>query len=66
MLGRVMQLDPLIVLIACGVPLERAASTLRFTPGTDTTSDDIDQVLANLPGIVERSRAKRAVGAAAG
>ena len=59
-------IEPSHVLIACGVPLERAASTLRFTLGAATSAEDIDYVLGALPAIVERSRAKRAVGAAAG
>ena len=48
-----------------GVPLERAVSTLRFSVGHETTAADIDYVLATLPAIVERSRAKRVAGSAA-
>ncbi len=44
-----------------GVPLERAVSTLRFSVGHETTAADIDYVLATLPAIVERSRAKHAL-----
>jgi cysteine desulfurase len=59
-------IEPSHVLIACGVPLERAAGTLRFSLGPDTTDQDIGYTLAVLPAIVERSRAKRASGAPAG
>ncbi|MBI5287793.1 MAG: aminotransferase class V-fold PLP-dependent enzyme, partial [Chloroflexi bacterium] len=59
-------IEPSHVLIACGVPLEQAASTLRFSLGPDTTAEDIDYVLRTLPAIVERSRAKRTAGVAAG
>jgi len=44
-----------------GISLEDAASTLRFSLGHDTTSEDIDYVLERLPAIVERSRAERLV-----
>lgn len=59
-------IEPSHVLIACGLPLETAAATLRFTFGPDTTPADIDETLRVLPAIVERSRAKRASGVAAG
>jgi len=59
-------LEPSHVLLAMGVPLERAVSTLRFTVGHETTEDDIDYVLATLPAIVEASRARGLVTAAAG
>ena len=58
-------LEPSHVLLAMGVPLERAASTLRFSVGHETTAADIDYVLAALPAIVERSRAKHAPAASA-
>ncbi len=53
-------IEPSHVLLAMGVPLHRAVSTLRFSLGHETTAADIDYVLATLPAIVERSRAKRA------
>jgi cysteine desulfurase len=53
-------IEPSHVLLAMGVPLERAISTLRLSVGHETTAADIDYVLAALPAIVERSRAKRA------
>jgi cysteine desulfurase len=59
-------IEPSHVLIACGMPLERAASTLRFSLGHDTSQADIDYVLATLPAVVERSRANHATFAAAG
>jgi cysteine desulfurase len=58
-------LEPSHVLLAMGVPLERAAATLRFSIGHETTTADIDHVLAALPAIVERSRAKHAPAATA-
>lgn len=58
-------LEPSHVLLAMGVPLERAAATLRFSVGRETTTSDIDQVLAALPAIVARSRTKHAPAATA-
>ena len=52
-------LEPSHVLLAMGISLERAAATLRFSLGHDTTSDDIDYVISRLPAIVEGSRSKR-------
>jgi cysteine desulfurase len=52
-------IEPSHVLLAMGIPLDRAISTLRFSVGHETTAADIDEVLAVLPAIVERSRAKR-------
>ena len=43
-------LEPSHVLLAMGVPLERAAATLRFSLGPDTTAADIDYVLARAAG----------------
>lgn len=51
--------QPSHVLLALGMPLERAVSTLRLSVGHDTTPADIDTVLRLLPPIVERSRAQR-------
>jgi cysteine desulfurase len=58
-------IEPSHVLIACGFPLEQAASTLRFSLGAETTADDVAYTLEKLPAIVERSRAKNAAGVAA-
>ena len=53
--------EPSHVLLAIGLTLERAAATLRFSLGHETSEDDIDRVLAALPPIVERSRAAKLV-----
>jgi cysteine desulfurase len=50
-------LEPSHVLIAMGVPPERAYGTVRFSLGRSTTKDDIDYVLKVLPGIVSKLRA---------
>jgi cysteine desulfurase len=55
--------EPSHVLLAMGLSLEQAASTLRFSLGHDTSADDIDRVLHLLPAIVERSRAGNMVAA---
>ncbi len=52
-------LEPSHVLIAMGVPIERAISTLRFSLGHETAAADIDYVLEHLPEIVEQSRGTR-------
>jgi cysteine desulfurase len=52
-------IEPSHVLIAMGVPLERAVATLRFSVGHETSDADIDYVLERLPEIVKRSRAVR-------
>jgi len=52
-------IEPSHVLIALGVPLERAVSTLRFSIGNQTTDADIAYVIEQLPPIVARSRAAR-------
>ncbi len=49
--------EPSHVLLAIGVPPERARGSLRFTVGADSTDEDVDYVLSVLPGIVERLRA---------
>ncbi len=49
--------EPSHVLLAMGVTLEQAASTLRLTIGHEITTGDIDYALSVLPAIVERSRA---------
>lgn len=50
-------LEPSHVLLAMGVPPERAHGSLRFTLGKWTTDADIGRVLEVLPGIVARLRA---------
>jgi cysteine desulfurase len=56
-------LEPSHVLLAMGVPLERAAGTLRFTVSPDTTDADIDRVLDVLPPVVAQSPATEGVAA---
>jgi len=50
-------LEPSHVLLALGVPAERAYGSLRFSLGKWTTSEDIDCVLEVLPRIVAKLRA---------
>lgn len=49
-------LDPSHVLKALGVSHELARGSLRLTVGKDNTEEDIERLLAVLPGIVERLR----------
>jgi cysteine desulfurase len=49
-------LEPSHVLTAMGVPVEIAHGSLRLTLGTENTQEDVDYVLAHLPGIVQRLR----------
>jgi cysteine desulfurase len=51
--------EPSHVLLAMGLELEHAASTLRLSVGHDITDEDIDRVLDVLPRVVERSRSTR-------
>ncbi|MEV6629202.1 cysteine desulfurase family protein [Actinoplanes sp. NPDC051470] len=48
--------QPSHVLLAMGADDDRARSSLRFTLGHTSTRDDVDALLAALPGAVERSR----------
>lgn len=50
-------LEPSHVLLALGRDEAAAKSALRFSVGKYTTEQDIEQVLAVLPGVVERVRA---------
>jgi len=50
--------EPSHVLMALGVPVERAHGTLRLSMGRHTTEADVDAVLALLPPMVEQLRAK--------
>jgi cysteine desulfurase len=45
------------VLLALGLPHERAIGTVRFTVGRATTEADVDYVLDVLPGVIEQLRA---------
>ena len=49
-------LDPSHVLLAIGLPHEKAHGSLRLTVSHDTTMDDAKYVCDNLPKIVERLR----------
>jgi cysteine desulfurase len=48
--------QPSHVLLAMGADDDRARSSLRFTLGHTSTVEDIDALLAALPGAVERAR----------
>lgn len=58
--------EPSHVLLALGIPLQRAVATLRFSIGHETTEADIDYVLTRLPAIIERSRDAAPLAAAGG
>ena len=45
------------VLLAMGLSEADARGALRFTLGPDTTADEVDALLAVLPGVVEQARA---------
>jgi len=49
-------IQPSHVLLAMGVPPELAQASVRFSLGKVTTADDIEKVVARMPGIVERLR----------
>ncbi len=49
-------LDPSHVLLAIGLPHEIAHGSLRMTLSEDTTKQDMDYVVDNIKGIVERLR----------
>ncbi len=49
-------LDPSHVLAAMGVPVEVAHGSLRLTLGRENTQEDVDFVIAHLPGIVQKLR----------
>jgi cysteine desulfurase len=48
--------EPSHVLMALGIPIERARGSLRLTLGKFTTDSDIDKVLEALPRIVGKLR----------
>ena len=48
--------EPSHVLLAMGVPIRRAAGSVRFSLGEGTTEADIKAVLEMLPEEVERAR----------
>ncbi|MBD7913294.1 MULTISPECIES: cysteine desulfurase NifS [Clostridium] len=49
-------LDPSHVLLAIGLPHERAHGSLRLTMGDRTTDEDVEYVLEVVPPIIERLR----------
>ena len=49
-------LEPSHVLIACGVPHEKAHGSLRLSISADTTDEDIDYIIEKVPEIVEKLR----------
>lgn len=49
-------LDPSHVLLAIGLPHEKAHGSLRFSLGADTSEEDIERVLEVLPEIIKRLR----------
>ena len=49
-------LDPSHVLLAIGLPHETAHGSLRITIGDETTDEEIDYFLAELPPIIKRLR----------
>lgn len=49
-------LEPSHVLIAMGVPHEKAHGSLRLTISRDTTDEDIDYIIENVTSIVEKLR----------
>ena len=44
------------MLVALGLPYERAIGSVRFTIGMATTAADIDYLLDSLPALIERLR----------
>lgn len=52
-----MSLEPSHVLLAMGIPHEKAHGNVRFTLGPENTQEEIDYVLSVLPGIVNKLRA---------
>ena len=49
-------LEPSHVLIATGVPHEKAHGSLRLSLSYDNTDEDVDYILENVPAIVEKLR----------
>ncbi len=49
-------LDPSHVLLAIGVPHEKAHGSLRLSISHETTDEDIDYIVENVPAIVEKLR----------
>ncbi|HDP33938.1 MAG TPA: aminotransferase class V-fold PLP-dependent enzyme [Candidatus Hydrogenedentes bacterium] len=49
-------LDPSHVLLATGIPVERAHGSIRMSLGRENTLDDVEYVLKKLPGIIAKIR----------
>jgi cysteine desulfurase len=49
-------LEPSHVLKAMGFPAHRTQNSIRFSLGALNTDEDVDRVIAALPGIVEKLR----------
>ena len=49
-------LDPSHVLLACGVPHEKAHGSLRLSISKDTTDEDVEYIISQVAPIVERLR----------
>ena len=49
-------LEPSHVLMACGLPHELVHGSLRLTPGHNTTEEDIEYVVENIRGVVQKLR----------
>ncbi len=49
-------LDPSHVLLATGMPVERAHGSIRMSLGRDNTMEDVEYVLEKLPGIMNKIR----------
>ncbi|NLN93457.1 MAG: aminotransferase class V-fold PLP-dependent enzyme [Candidatus Hydrogenedens sp.] len=49
-------LDPSHVLLATGVPIERAHGSIRISLGRENTLEDVDYIMSKLPGIIARIR----------
>jgi cysteine desulfurase len=49
-------LEPSHVLRAMGLSAHRTQNSIRFSLGAGTTEDDVDRVIAVLPGVVEKLR----------
>ncbi len=55
-------LEPSHVLLACGVPKEKAHGSIRFSLGEENTEKDIDKVIEVFPRIVKNLRAMSPLG----
>lgn len=50
-------LDPSHVLLATGIPVERAHGSIRISLGRDNTGSDIQYILKTLPPVIQKIRA---------